>query len=576
MGVFPADFVVPMDQGGPGQGQRIGGFGGNASASRDAHRDTVRHVGKAPVLLVHGNEGAADTGQWDLLELRDMLLGRGYVEELLWAPSYLGTGKVDHGSNPKPHANNVKEVREFLDGVCEYLDVDVVDVVAHSLGCSLVYAICRGFDRTNGTVTWDGPKKWHRLGTFVALAGAFRGLGATPGEWTRDGAFMRQLLGETAGGGGQTPHGVGKEPTPGPSPHNITYFCAVATGDLVDLLQRGTSRLDGAITKSYADLGPWKTGHEEVKENLGVFLDFLPHLNSVPPAPRVTMTVDKDSGGYASPLRVSVTLDPVDLTAEFTARRVAKRFSAGFIVDEVQDPQQGALRSGQGVTLSGSGMHEVVFTVPGAAEDIKKTYWVDVAPIDVVIGTDNATPFDDSLLVVATTTHSSAALYHSLDGDRWNAGPTVRITRSEVVHFLALEPSGVASAVVVKRFTKRPTFDDLRTANAVEHFVAQRIGVEEYLAYSRQFGHLAPFTLYLVDGDWALDPVRPAAAALEMLAALPRGAGAARIPRQSTGLVVKVRDADPQPGEHRRGVAVTVEDSDGNVIDEAFCDAVVD
>jgi hypothetical protein len=55
----------------------------------------------------------------------------------------------------------------------------------------------------------DQSKRWNKLGTFVASAGAFHGLGPSAvGEWESDGAFMRGLLAETAGGGGETPYGT--------------------------------------------------------------------------------------------------------------------------------------------------------------------------------------------------------------------------------------------------------------------------------------------------------------------------------------------------------------------------------
>ncbi len=68
MGSFPNDFVPPMDQGGPGQGQPVGGFGGHPGKDRAHHRAVVPRVGKAPVLLIHGNNGVADSGQWDMLD----------------------------------------------------------------------------------------------------------------------------------------------------------------------------------------------------------------------------------------------------------------------------------------------------------------------------------------------------------------------------------------------------------------------------------------------------------------------------------------------------------------------------
>src|SRR5687768_7674973 len=197
MGAYPQDFVRPLDQGGPGQGEPVGGFGGNAGADREAHRAVVQQVGKAPVLLVHGNSGTADTPPWDLLDAKNMLLAAGYVEELIWAPSYLGPGTLDLVT---PHTNNVDDVRDYLESVCAYLAVDVMDVIAHSLGCSLVYSVCRGLERQTAPVNWNQPKRWHRVGTFVALAGAFHGLGtASVGEWQTGGEFMTELLQEELG-----------------------------------------------------------------------------------------------------------------------------------------------------------------------------------------------------------------------------------------------------------------------------------------------------------------------------------------------------------------------------------------
>src|SRR5215218_4276097 len=71
---FPQGFKVPQDQGGPGQGKLIGGFGGDPSKSRDDHRDAVQSIGKAPVILLHGNSGAADSGRWHMLDLQQMLI----------------------------------------------------------------------------------------------------------------------------------------------------------------------------------------------------------------------------------------------------------------------------------------------------------------------------------------------------------------------------------------------------------------------------------------------------------------------------------------------------------------------
>jgi len=230
MGEYPTDFPVPQDQGGPGAGSPVGGFGGNPTADRTAHRTVVARTGKAPVLLVHGNGGAADVQPWDMLDLTRMLLAAGYPPELIWAPSYLGPGTVGLFT---PHTDNINDVREYLEAVCSYLGVDVVDVIAHSLGCTLMYAVFRGLDHRSAPIGWNQPKKWNRVGTFVALAGAFHGLGAASvGEWITGGEFMNELLAETVGGGGtETPYRTGTSLTPPPLPLAITYFCGIAIGD---------------------------------------------------------------------------------------------------------------------------------------------------------------------------------------------------------------------------------------------------------------------------------------------------------------------------------------------------------
>ena len=405
----------------------------------------MQRVGKAPVLLVHGNSGEAATPPWDLVDAKRILLAAGYVEELIWAPSYLGSGVLDLLT---PHTNNVNDLRSYLDSVCDYLAVDVVDVIAHSLGCSLTYAVCRGLEKRTTPVNWNQPKRWQRIGTFVALAGAFHGLGNSVGEWQTGGEFMTELLDEDLGGGGETPFGTGKEQTPSPRPHHITYFCGIAQGDFIDAQNPGTGRLDGAINRSY-NLGPGRTGHERIKENQAVFNDFLPHLNSVPPVPAVKLNVDRDTGSYPSPLQITAAVDPSERTVEATANRITKAFLAGIITDKVTASQRATLRDGQSLTIPGSGMWQLTLHVDGAADDLTRTYWVDVPAVVTTIETDNAAPFPNSLVVTATTNEPTATIYHSLDGTLWNTGATVTIDEDATVSFVAITPAGLASDTIV-------------------------------------------------------------------------------------------------------------------------------
>jgi pimeloyl-ACP methyl ester carboxylesterase len=492
---FPQDFEIPQDQGGPGQGQPIGGFGGHPSRTRDQHRSTLQGVGKAPLILLHGNSGAADSGRWNILDLQQMLIKAAYPRELIWAPSYLGTGTLDLMT---PHTNNVNEVREFIDNVCQYLDVAVVDIIAHSLGCSLAYAIFRGLKRQTAPIEFDDQlKRWNRVGTFVALAGAFHGLGpSSVGEWESDGAFMTSLLAETAGGGGETPYGTNDPTTPEPA-HNIRYFCGVARGDFIDSQNPGTGKLAGAINRDY-DFGPADVGHEKIKESQVVFDDFLPHLNGVPPERRVAIVTDKASGSYAAPLTITVHIDPSDRSVNYVGSRVTKEFRNGFIVTSSTDELDGTLQDGQTLTISESGMWEITFSAEGTT-DVRRAYWVSVEPIEVTIITDNSVPFEGSLDVMATTTRGN--LYYSLKGDMWSEGTVVTITSDAAPRFIAIDSDGITSEVVTKTF-KKVVAPSSVTATAVQHYVARRIGLNEYLAYGQQFGFNTAFTLYRVNGVW--------------------------------------------------------------------------
>jgi len=155
-------------------------------------------------------------------------------------------------------------------------------------------------------------------------------------------------------------------------------------------------------------------------------------------------------------------------------------------------------------------------TAAGSVSELTRTYSVGVQEISATIVTDNSDPFDSSLLVTATTSDPTASLYYSLDvaGQEatWNQGATVTISQDSLVSFIAINPQGLASPIVSRAFTKRIPFDDAVTATVIDHFTAGRIDVNEFLAYSDQFGFFTPFTLYLVGGAWVLDPNQPIAA----------------------------------------------------------------
>lgn len=124
--------------------------------------------------------------------------------------------------------------------------------------------------------------------------------------------------------------------------------------------------------------------------------------------------------------------------------------------------------------------------------------------IEVTIITDNSIPFEETFDVFATT---RGTLYHSLRSGMWSEGPVVTITSDAAPQFIAIDSDGIASEIVSKPFKKAVTWSSV-TATAVEHYVAKRISVGEYLAYGQQFGFTIPFTLYLVNGRWVHNPSR--------------------------------------------------------------------
>ena len=103
---------------------------------------------------------------------------------------------------------------------------------------------------------------------------------------------MNELLDEELGGGGENPFGAGKELTPPPRPHNITYFCGTAQGTSSTRSTRAPGAWPARST-AFTASAPGMTGHQAIKENQAVFNDFLPHLNSVPPAPAVELSVNR-------------------------------------------------------------------------------------------------------------------------------------------------------------------------------------------------------------------------------------------------------------------------------------------
>ena len=197
-------------------------------------------------------------------------------------------------------------------------------------------------------------------------------------------------------------------------------------------------------------------------------------------------------------------------------------------------------------------MWQATFGTAGAVDDLVRFYWVDVPQISIVVEPEADTTFDDSLLVMAKASDPTARLLSSLDGVLWTVGATVTITQDAAVSFIAINASGITSQVVTRSFRKSVRWDDAVTADALQHFLAGRIDATEYVSYAQQFGWFTPFALYLVDGEWVLDPDRP------VHLRPPAAVGADRETAAGARPVLRVTGG-PEPGEYAGPVTVVLE-----------------
>ncbi len=147
--LFAEDFVPPMDaEYGEEHGWTVGGFGGIAAGAS---------VTKVPIVFVHGNQADAQ----NFFVVRDQLRADfDYSDQELWAISYGGLGYLggstpvanDGGEaeyaaaypratvngNPQNNDVNVADVIAFIDAVRAYTGAEHVQVVAHSLGVTII------------------------------------------------------------------------------------------------------------------------------------------------------------------------------------------------------------------------------------------------------------------------------------------------------------------------------------------------------------------------------------------------------------------------------------------------------
>ena len=420
------------------------GFGGDPSKNRDEHRSAIR---KTPVILVHGNAGHSAHPKWGMQTMKSFLKElAGYDDTEIWAMDHLGEDNTRLDLND-PHRNHIAQFRTFADQVRDYLGVERLDFIAHSLGCGMVNGYLRGL-QLNGE--WDNSDhKLNVVSTFVSLAGATYGLGLggasefkTGSEFEVESHRLNSVVDDTPAGSSnpsaqESPEASWRQVTPLDT-NEIRYVAITSVNDFVDAQNRDTGRREGADLNKRFELGGILDGHERVIKSQTVFNAFKSYLNQNPPVAPALISVDRDSGSYGAGLQITVSVTPATVSVDYVAERIVKQFNGGFISRTVAETLTGTLANGQALTLATDGQWEVVFRAAGA-EAVQRTYGVNITLPEVRILTDNTTPFRDSLDVSASTTLGT--LYHSTNRENWVVGSVISINRAATVSFIAIIPT---------------------------------------------------------------------------------------------------------------------------------------
>lgn len=221
---FPADFLplLPHDAQQERASQtkwddpRVGGWGGHLAGGPSCKGTRV-----VPLVLVHGTTHDAEnwrqpegsTGQ--VVNVRQHLLDAGWHPCRLWAVSYTGaSGYFTYNDI------NVEEVWSFLRAVQGYLGASGVDVVAHSLGVTVV--------RKAGL---RHPELYRSMRSFVAIAGPNHGTTTCRGVGQAHGSYVCEEIEPGSAwlaALNRGPRGLGETP---PGPRYMALYEGTGTTD---------------------------------------------------------------------------------------------------------------------------------------------------------------------------------------------------------------------------------------------------------------------------------------------------------------------------------------------------------
>jgi pimeloyl-ACP methyl ester carboxylesterase len=479
--------------------------------NKEQHRKSLK---KTPVILIHGNAANVVhpmfgwTTMKQFLQAKDIGGEGGYQDCEIWAMDYLGENNFQTDM-PNPVQDHIDDVRDFIDSVMAYLNVQRVDIICHSLGGMMTTAYMRGF---NSDGTWDNSNnRLDKVGTVVFLATASHGLGENSVGEFQTGSNFETNSHIFKGVKDDTPRGVNDpnkmvgpneesrtfqrkskesqgasapkemfvpergwkvttEQDVGTLPPQVVYVAIIAEGDFVDQQNIDTGLLVGADFNRRFNLGPSIIGHEQILKQRGVFDAFKGYLSKYPPGIPASViqkfaaspvsirvsesypypkAVSETGESFPKPLSVTLNVTPADMVVSYASKRVTKEYQAGYIIENITEACKGKLRSGEALNLSREGIWEITFSGPGTS-DVKRVYGVSVAKPTLEI-TPITPKFTDSLEVQAKT--SSGRLYYSLDGMHYNEGDRVKISQTYTVYFIAID-KGNASEVVYRFYEK--------------------------------------------------------------------------------------------------------------------------
>ena len=151
----------------------FGGFGGGACSAR-----------RTPVVFVHGNGDRATN--WDspitgaignyaapVRSVYQEFKARGYNDCELFGITYLSAAEQDSPKTNYHKPEKYDVLIRFIEAVKSYTGKDQVDIVAHSMGVSMMLAALTHQDHVHA-----GKNGWTGVRRFVNIAGGVRGLPA--------------------------------------------------------------------------------------------------------------------------------------------------------------------------------------------------------------------------------------------------------------------------------------------------------------------------------------------------------------------------------------------------------------